>query len=804
MLRPRLQKVFADLIGNRQRSLLVLASIAVGLFAIGVITTIYVVGPGDMQTGYAATNPANIAVQAPLFDRCAVEHIINTPGVRQVEAVRFAGTRLQTGPNDWAGIDLRTSSDLAGMQIGTLSFVAGQWPPGEREIVIDQYKLPDTNASLGDWITLETPSGGTKAVKLVGIVQDLGIGAFRGAGGFFNAPIQGFVTQETLEWLEQPQPKRYNTLLLTVEGDDQDRAYVEGVAQQVREDIKQCGVQVFSVATRNSTEHPNLFLTQAILAVLLVIGLLVAFLSGFLITNTLQAIMNQQVQQIGILKTVGARRFQVVGIYLLLSLLFGVLAFLIAAPLAPQVAFPVVGFLTVQMNYVFFGPRLVPLALISQAVLAVLLPVSAALLPVWQGANISVQEALSGLSQRHPPDQGWLDRKLSGLRRRSLLLVVSLRNTFRRKGRLLLTLVTLTLGGAVFIATFSVRVSLLDYVDQIVQYFLADVNITLDRSYRTEEISALVMQVPGVKQVEGWMFARTEIILADGSVGESVSLLAPPAASELVKPIMVSGRWLQPGDRNAVTLSELFKEAFPELEVGDTLRLRVNGKETDWVVVGFFQLAGKVSGYSAYATYEYLSDLLNQPGRAVSFRVVSHSLDLSNVEQEALGRAVEVRLSRSGIRVVDVTTGKHLLKTASDGFDVLTSFLLFLAILTALTGSIGLTGAMSLNVMERTREIGILRAIGASDRALMRIILTEGALIGLMSWILASLAAFPISELMSDSISQSMFGGPANFGFSPTGYVLWLAAVTVLAVVASVMPARNATRLTIREVLSYE
>ncbi len=803
-LRPRLQKVLSDLAGNRQRSLLVLASIAVGLFAIGVITTIYVVGPDDMRSGYAATNPPNIAVQALLFDRCAPEHIAQTPGVRQVEAVRYASTRLQTGPNDWAAIDLRTAKDLANLQIGTVTVVNGKWPPGEREIVIDQYKLPDTNAEVGDMIELETPSGKTKAVRLVGVIQDLGIGAFRGAGGFFNAPIQGFVTQETLEWLEQPQPKRYNTLLLTVQGDDQDEVYLESVAQQVREELERCNVQVISVATRSSTEHPNLFLSQAILAVLLVIGLLVAFLSGFLITNTLQAIMNQQVQQIGILKTVGARRYQVMGIYLLLSLLFGALAFVIAAPLAPQVAFPVIDFLTVQMNYIFYGPRLVPEAVIAQAVLAVLLPVSAALLPVWQGANISVQEALSGLSQRNPPNQGWLDRKLSGLRRRSLLLVVSLRNTFRRKGRLLLTLVTLTLGGAVFIATFSVRVSLLDYVNQIVQYFLADVNITLDRAYRIEEIEGLIRQVPGVKQVEGWMFARTEIVLADGSVGESVSLLAPPAASPLVKPILVAGRWLQPGDRNAIALSELFKDAFPDLEVGDTLRLRVEDKETDWVVVGFFQLAGKVSGYSAYTSYEYLSELLNQPGRAVAFRVVSQSPNLNNLEQEALGQAVEAHLSRNGIRVVDMTTGKHLLKTATDGFDVLTSFLLFLAILTALTGSIGLTGAMSLNVMERTREIGILRAIGASDKALMRIVLTEGALIGMMSWVLSSLAAFPISELMSDSISQSMFGGPANFGFSPIGYVLWLVAVSALAVVASVMPARNATRLTIREVLSYE
>ncbi len=300
------------------------------------------------------------------------------------------------------------------------------------------------------------------------------------------------------------------------------------------------------------------------------------------------------------------------------------------------------------------------------------------------------------------------------------------------------------------------------------------------------------------------MFARTELVLDDGSIGESVSLLAPPADSPLIEPIMVEGRWILPGDRNAITLNELFKESFPNLQVGDTVRLRVNGDETDWVVVGFFQLAGKVSGFSAYTSYEYLSELLNQPGRAMAYRVVSGRTDMTLEEQEALGKTIEARLSESGIRVIDISTGQSLSKTASDGFTVLTAFLLFLALLTALVGSIGLAGTMSLNVMERTREIGILRAIGATDIALMRMVLVEGALIGMISWIMASILAFPISEIMSDSISLALFGGPANFGFTPTGFVVWLGVVVVLSILASIIPARSATRLTIREVLSYE
>jgi len=342
------------------------------------------------------------------------------------------------------------------------------------------------------------------------------------------------------------------------------------------------------------------------------------------------------------------------------------------------------------------------------------------------------------------------------------------------------------------------------YVEQLSQYFLADVNITLDRAYRLDEISDRITEVPGVKKVEAWAFARTELILADGSVGESVSLLAPPAESTLVEPILVTGRWLEPGDQNAIALSELFHERFPDIQVGDTIRLKVNGDESDWVVVGFFQMGGKMTGFSAYTSYEYLTRLTNQIDRAASFRVVSNQVGLTSAQQEALGRAIEAHLAGYGIDVVDVTTGMSLSDKGSEGFSVLTAFLLFLAILTALVGSIGLTGTMSLNVMERTREIGVLRAIGASNRTLIRMVLVEGALIGLISWLLSCLASFPISKMMADSISLSIFGSPTDFGFSPLGFSIWMAVVVVLSVLASVMPARNATRLTIREVLAYE
>ncbi|WP_416181041.1 ABC transporter permease [Bellilinea sp.] len=109
-----------------------------------------------------------------------------------------------------------------------------------------------------------------------------------------------------------------------------------------------------------------------------------------------------------------------------------------------------------------------------------------------------------------------------------------------------------------------------------------------------------------------------------------------------------------------------------------------------------------------------------------------------------------------------------------------------------------------MNVLERTREIGVMRAIGAGDRQIMNIVLVEGLLIGLLSWLLSVLAAVPISRLLANTINNALFGAAAPLTFAPWSLLVWLGIVLVLSALASVLPARAAARLTIREVLAYE
>ncbi len=804
MFRPRWYKIVSDLLSHPVRSLLVIASIATGLIAIGMIARIHVILAEDIRSGYAAVNPANIQVMSSPFDDDFVSHIRRMPGVSGAQGAWNTSLQIKTAAGEWEPISIKAQdfSAQGGALIGQPILLNGSWPPGEKQIALDINMLPGTGASLGHAVQIKLPSGTVRRMQVTGLVKDQTIGSSGGDSGFFLADLQGYVDIDTLAWLDQP--VLFNTLYATVGRGREDRQAIGHLAGMLVEEFETNGYQTGASVVRRSSEHPNLAYVDAMSAVIFMLGFLVVFLSGFLITNTFSALLNQQVEQIGIMKTIGASRGQVIVLYMVLILVYSLIALGISLPLSSRAADLLLEYLSGEVNFILSSFRPVPLSILLQCLVALLVPQIAGLVPILSGTRISVRQALSGTTSSTAQKTSLSFRMLARLPGISRPLLISLRNTFRKRGRLLLTLFTLTLGGATFISTFNVRSSLESYIDRLGNYFLADVNLTLEQQYRVERVTRDLLQIPGVKSVEAWSGALASIVEKDGSAGATVHILAPPADSLLIEPILIDGRWLEPGDENMLTLSEVFLERYPDLGVGGTIRLKIGEDERDWRIVGFFQFAGHSSGMFAYANYEYLSREFGQFHRSASYRIVAEGPLNTLAEQEVLAARIENELSGLGYQINDVGTGLSLQETTAQGLNILTTFLLIMSLLLASVGGIGLAGTMSLNVMERTHEIGVMRAVGGSNRAIINIVLVEGVLIGLLSWFLGVAAALPLSKQLADILFQIIFDRDAAMDFTLSGNLIWLALVLALSVLASVIPAIHASRLTIREVLAYE
>ncbi|MBE0699518.1 MAG: FtsX-like permease family protein, partial [Anaerolineaceae bacterium] len=366
--------MLSDLWGNRVRTLLVVASIAVGLFAVGMIATMHNIMSEDIRAGYAAVNPANVVIQAATFNDDIVDIAQKADGVKDAEGLRTFDLMVRTGSEEWSRIGFNAIKDFEKQKINQVKLVSGKWPPADHEIVIERNKLNEVAlVTIGkdSFVALKLPSGKIREIKLVGVVHDqtLGVG---GAGGFFLAPIQGYINADTLAWLEQPED--YSRLLITVTEKSEDEDHLREIANQVSRVIEDAGGLVYNAQVRGSHDHPNAAYVDAISGVLFVLGALVVFLSGFLITNTLQALLNQQSQQIAIMKTIGARSNQVTGIYIALIFVFGILALSISLPLSRQAAFRLVEFLSERINAEVLRYRIAPLAIYLQVLIALAVP----------------------------------------------------------------------------------------------------------------------------------------------------------------------------------------------------------------------------------------------------------------------------------------------------------------------------------------------------------------------------------------------------------------------------------------------
>lgn len=796
-MRPRWHKVLNDLAGNKIRTMLVVFSIAIGVLAVGMIAGTQTLLDEDLTLVYGRTQPAHAIMTVDSFDEDLLKSVENVPGVAVVDGRNDFGVPLYLPSGEQLRMTLVTRPNFAEMKLHTIDLVEGEWPTRDRTVVIERASLPYTEAEIGDTIMVETADGRLRELTIVGSAHDIFVEPVQ----FSNQPT-GYISQDTMDWLGHGRGLDEIHFRLAAEGVTKEQ--IEAVAADVQTKVERSGRSHYWTWVPEPNEHPANEVVQPMLAILGILGFLSLFASGFLVINIINSLLAQHTEQIGIMKAVGARKSQIFSMYLIAVIIFGLLSLLVAVPLGALAAYGLAGFIASLINFDLIGFRIPTNVLMIQIVVAVLVPVLAAMVPVIRGSAITVREALSdqGLGKGNF-GQNLLDRFvnwLSGtLLRLSRPMRISLRNTIRRKARLVLTLFTLTLGGAIFIGVLSVHASLLGTLDDALQYFAFDVSVDFARDHRISEIQRLAYEVPGVAVAESWIGAGAQR-LQDQEEGENFTIIGVEANAETIQPTLLNGRWLQPNDENAIVLNSLVLKEEPDLAVGDSVRLKVNGRESEWQVVGIVQ--GVLTGPIAYVNQPYLAHQIRFVGKSAGVQIVGEN------SSPAFQRQLEERLREffeaKGLEVSSTSVTADLRETIEYQFNIIVVLLTVMAVLLALVGGLGLTGTMSINVLERTREIGVMRAVGASDGSILRIVLVEGLTVGVISWIFGSLLAYPIGKFLSDTVGTELLEAPLNYRFAMNWAFIWLALVIGIALIASFLPAWNASRLSVRQTLAYE
>lgn len=804
MLRTRWRKVLLDLRSNKARTILVIAAITVGVFAVGLVAVAQHILLGELTRDYLSSNPASATIYTMPLDDEFIKSVANMPEVAQAEGRSTLRVRVNVGENQWRDLVLTAVPDYNHVTLDKTIPIAGATEPAKGEILVEDYSLDFLNAAIGDTLLIELDDGTQKELLVSGTIHDSHVPN----ADIINSGF-GFITPETSETLGG---SRLSTELRYTIADSPDVrdeaatiARIRAVGETIEDKIEKSGRDVFFISVPTPGEHWAQEIIETLILLFTVFGVLILFLSGFLVVNTISALLAQQVKQIGVMKLVGGRSRQIMAMYFVTVTIYGLIALLIGMPTATLFAQILIrDYVAGLLNFQVIDVS-VPWTIIAlQVGVALLIPLAAAAWPVLRGTTVTTHAALNhnGMGQGYD-NKGRLERFFGAIQENLPVqrpLIISLRNTVRRKGRLALTLITLILGTALFISVLSVRASVQSTLDNFLRFHEYDVRVEFSRPYRTAQLELLAQEVDGVVAVETWSSDSVRRVRPDGRDSEAINLVAAPADSALMNPVIENGRWLTPQDEYAIVVNTDVLDDEPDLQLGDEMVLTINGRENGWTIVGVTRsTAGGPVVYVDSRDYGYSTRRIDQ---ANSVRVIMQNHD--SASQEEMATRLASHFTAAGLRVDTTRTTNAIRAQADFQFNIVIGFLVLMAVLLAIVGGLGLTTTMSINVLERIREIGVLRAIGASDGSVRLIVLAEGIVIGWLSFIAGGLLSLPFSRILSHQVGMALLGSPLDYTFSSSGLILWFATVTILAVVASLGPARSASRLTIREVLAYE
>ena len=235
---------------------------------------------------------------------------------------------------------------------------------------------------------------------------------------------------------------------------------------------------------------------NGIFMLLVVMSFLTLGLSLFLVVNTIKAIVTEQVPQIGVMKAIGASSLEIFRIYLSNIAVYVVIALAIAIPLGVLGAYQFSAIMLGLFNMEAVDFKFPLTAVLVQLSLGLLSPMIAALWPVTAAARTTVLDAISGYGLAI--NTGLIDRVLSNLERLPPLVVMTISNVFRNKGRLALTLIALVFSGAIFMMVMTVQASMNGFSDDFQETYRFDILISFEKPQRVDYIETLVGDLPQI------------------------------------------------------------------------------------------------------------------------------------------------------------------------------------------------------------------------------------------------------------------------------------------------------------------
>ena len=776
-----LNKAFQDIWRRRIRSYLTITGIVIGVA--GIVAIVATAQNLEQAQRFNYANASQDDMRWWVWNNTDPTGyaLAQLPNVTAVERRASYASKFRAGP-EWYDTTFYGYSDYTAVQVNKMEFVAGR-PPQKGEVAFEQSVhdlLPDLK--IGDEIIYRYGSDNHES--------RLTVSGFARSPSYASAAILNFVVAyanvaDVRQMLGIPGD---NEILLKV----QDLALRRETRRAAEDVFRKRNLQFASYVARDPTNYTGKQELDTLVLLLLIFSGVGLVISGFLVANTLSAIITEQIGEIGTLKAIGAGRWQVLQVYTWAALIYGLIGSVIGIVAGFGLGKVLLSYLGSTVNFNVDSFLFQPLALLMGLIVGLGVTLLAALIPAWAGTALSVRQAIASYGITSNYGQGWIERGLTRLRRLPPLIALSFRNLARRKTRNAITLGVVALSCAAFLAAQSASSSVERTITRLYDIYGADGWVQFTTRLNSGFGEQLKI-VDGIQIAEPWSRGRVTIKAA------AADLWGLPYDTRLYQKPVSAGRWFTAEDNNVALATENLAGA-KGIKVGDTVEIEVGKVREELLIIGLLdddsKYLGSTSAGKLFVPETTAERLLRHQGTADFFSLGLARHDKAFVDD--ISRAIETRFKPYGPSLLAAYSDR----ASAQQITVILQLMLYAMVaIIALIGAIGVINTLTLNVLERRREIGVLRSLGGTNWRLVQLFLTEGVMLGLFGFGVGLVLGYPLANLLVGFIGQNTF--PLSFIFDWRMVGLTFLFALALSGAASLGPALGAARVKIGATLRY-
>lgn len=788
------KRVLRELKLYKGRTAMALIGILIGVTSVGFILSAYTILNREMNTNFMNTNPSSITLKVKNLDSNAIKLVKGMENNIDIEARKTSIARVDRGNGTKGTIYLFAVEDFNNLKVDICSLEKGEFPKNSSQMALERDSLKNlTNLQNGydENILINLPGENETIMNLSGKVHAPNLApASMEKCSYAFLTLQGLQKLGYKGWYDEIHIVSYDNRF--------DIEELKKCAEKIKESLAENGYIVDKVDVPVPGKHPHGDQLKSLLFLLQAFAVISLFVACIIIINLMNFIMSKQTKQIAIMKALGANNFDIALPYFLYVLIISIVAIIISLPISILLGCGYSNFSASILNFNITSYDIPFWVFLVEAITGIIIPILASLYPVYKSCKINVLEGLSEqiTSKNTTKDKNSPFRKLFFYANSKIKIPIN--NVFRKKIRAALSILALATGGILFLTSQNIVESINKTTTKSTQIFSFDYDVRLYGQYPEDKIIKTLSTIKDIDKGEVYKSDTGTLKNLDGVDSSNYNIKVIPQNSKMIDFNFIEGSKITDSD-NSIIINKALLDEEKWIKVGMKIKMEIGGKSEVVTVAGIVTELPPIP--TIYLNNDSYEKYFNGVGNQNIF------ISAKTKDQEAqinISKALEEEFKTSGISIEQNWNINLLRKSFVEHLKVIISLLSAISLLSVIVGGLSITSSISINIQERKRELGILRAIGVSSKEMIKMISLEVIFMGLAGWLVGIIIAYPISIYAGNYFGQIFLHSNLNNTVSIGGTIMWFVISMVVSFLSGYIPARVFSNTNLSEMLTYE